>query len=378
MKKEKKEEKKETGVFPKIELPNILKKPQAEGLFHKVAGTAEIIRRRREREKQFRKNRLKEYLAKAGLGIESHILSRKLFNLAIVINLLISAYLIFRFSTDMKFGVLYVTLFMLFIWIFAFMAILFILWLLLYLMIDIRIFRRRVDIEEVLPDYLQLTSANIRAGMPIDQALWYSVRPRFGVLSNEIEMVAKETMSGVELSVALRKFSEKYDSPLLKRSVSLLIEGIDAGGEVGDLLNNISINIQKIQLLKREMSANVATYVIFISTATIIVSPFLFALSGQLLQIVTKIMAKIKLPSAAQAGSFPIKFSEVGISNGDFTIFAVVSLTISSFFSAIIVATIQRGDVRSGIKYIPIFIIVTLALYFIYNSFFSGIFGSIF
>ncbi len=345
---------------------------------HKVASAAEIIKRRREREKQQKKNQLKEYLTKAGFEIESHILSRKMFNFAIIFNLILSSYLIFRFSTDLKYDVLYVTIFMVFVWVFVFLAILFLLWLFLYILIDLKIFRRRVDIEEVLPDYLQLTSANIRAGMPIDQALWYAVRPRFGVLSNEIETVAKETMSGVELSVALKKFAEKYDSPLLHRSINLLVEGLDAGGEVGDLLNKISVNIQKMQLLKREMSANVTTYVIFISTATVLVSPFLFALSGQLLSVITKILTTVKLPTTGQTASFPVKFSAVGITSTDFTIFAVVSLTISSFFSAIIVATIQRGDVKSGIKYIPIFVILTISLYFIYSSFFSGIFSSIF
>ena len=69
--------------------------------------------------------------------------------------------------------------------------------------------------------------------MTIDKALWYAVRPKFGVLANEIETVAKETMKGEDLKIALQKFADKYDSILLKRSISLLSEGIDAGGEIG-------------------------------------------------------------------------------------------------------------------------------------------------
>lgn len=373
---EKKEGKKNLkNVFSKL-FPG-KKEDELEISSHKVAGVAEIIKRKKKKEQQLKRNKLREYLLKAGLKIESQIVSKKIFNLAILINLLISAYLIFRFSTDLKFGALYVTIFMIFVWVFVFILILFLLWLLLFIFIDLKVFRRRVDIEEVLPDYLQLTSANIRAGMPIDQALWYAVRPRFGVLANEIETVAKETMSGVELSVALKKFSEKYDSPLLRRSINLLIEGIDAGGEVGDLLNKISINIQQIQLLRRDMSANVTTYAIFITTATVLISPFLFALSGQLLQVITKIISTIKFP-ATQASSFPVKFSQVGITTADFTIFAIFSMILSSFFSAIIVATIRKGEVKAGIKYIPLFIIISLALYFVYSTVFSSIFGQIF
>ncbi len=367
------ENKAKENIFSKL----FRKKSDEEPFAHKASGISGIIKRKKEKEKEHKRNRLKAYLMKAGLEIETYILSKKIFNLAIIINLIISAYLIYRFSTDLKFGIIYVTTFMIFVWIFVFIGILFLLWLLLYLIIDLKIFRRRVDIEEVLPDYLQLTSANIRAGMPIDQALWYAVRPRFGVLANEIETVAKETMSGVDLNVALRKFSEKYDSPTLRRSINLLIEGLEAGGEVGDLLNNISINIKKMQLLKREMSANVTTYVIFITAATVFVSPFLFALSGQLLEVITKILSTIKLP-ATQATALPVKFSQTGLTTADFTAFTIVSLIISSFFSALIVATIRKGEVKAGIKYIPIFIIVSVALYFVYSSIFRGVFSSIF
>ena len=42
----------------------------------------------------------------------------------------------------------------------------------------------------VLADFLGLTSSNISAGMPIDRALWFAVRPKFGILAREIEEVA--------------------------------------------------------------------------------------------------------------------------------------------------------------------------------------------
>jgi len=55
--------------------------------------------------------------------------------------------------------------------------------------------------------------------MTIDRALWYAVRPRFGVLANEIEIVAKETMRGQDLKIALQNFADKYDSILLKNKI---------------------------------------------------------------------------------------------------------------------------------------------------------------
>lgn len=324
---------------------------------------------------EHRRNRLKYYSQKAGFVIESHKLSKIIFNLCVFLNLIISFYLIYRFSTDLKYGVLYVSFIMFFVWVVLFVTLLLMLWLLFYLIIDLKIFKRRVGIEDVLADFLQLTSANIRAGMPIDRALWYAVRPQFGVLASEVEMVAKETMSGEDLEGALKMFAEKYDSLMLRRSINLLIEGIAAGGEIGDLLTKISIDIQESRIIKKELSANVTTYVIFISFATIVAAPLLFALSSHLLFIVSNLMLKLDVPSGIT--TFSINFSEAGMSIKDFRIFAITCLVITSYFSSVIIATIRKGEIKAGVKYIPIFIFSTIALFLIFSAVISRLFGSI-
>ena len=227
----------------------------------------------------------------------------------------------------------------------------------------------------MLPDFLQLTSANIRAGMTIEKALWYAVRPRFGVLAREIETVAKDTMGGKDLKDALKTFSEKYDSDVLKKSVALLTEGIEAGGEIGSLLNKIALNIQESKVMRKEMAANVTTYVIFISFATIAAAPFLFALSAQLIGIIKGLTSTMG-PTASYG--FAISFTGGGITPTDFKIFAVISLLITSFFSSVIIATIKKGDVKSGIKYIPIFMVSTIILFFLANWVLSSLLGQFF
>jgi Flp pilus assembly protein TadB len=324
---------------------------------------------------EHRRTRLKYYIERAGVTVESHRLSKVIFNLCIIINLAISFYLIYRFSTDLKYGVLYLSFLMFFIWAVVFIVLLLSLWLLFYVIVDLRVFKRKVGIEEVFADFLQLTSANIRAGMPIDQALWYAVRPQFGVLANEIEIVAKETMSGEDLESALKKFADKYDSIMLKRSINLLVEGIEAGGEIGDLLNKIAMDIQESKILKKELAANVTTYVIFISFATIVAAPLLFALSSHLLNIVNNLMSKLDIPSGVT--SFSINLSGAGMSINDFRIFAITCLIITSYFSSIIIATIKKGEIKAGVKYIPIFMISTVILFLIFSIVIGKMFGNI-
>ena len=325
---------------------------------------------------QERRQRIKEYLDRAGLDINHQKLSKTFFNTAVLINLLLSAYLIYYFSVT--YGITWGTVVasMIVLWVFIFVLLIFALWIIFYIAVDLKIFNRKVNIEEVLPDFLQLTASNINAGMTIDRALWFAVRPRFGVLAKEIEMVAKETMGGVDLKEAMDRFAARYDSVILKRSISMLNEGIEAGGKIGDLLNRIALNIQDQKSMLKEMAANITTYIIFITFATIVAAPFLFALSGVLIEVVQNLGSSLgsTVNIAASAG-VPLTFSGTGVTQSDFRIFAVVSLVTTSFFSAIMVSTIKKGNVKSGVKYIPIFIIVSLTLYFIAQGVAGELFG---
>ena len=329
-----------------------------------------IKKRLKERRYQVR---LKPYIERAGFNIEVAKLTRYFFNFCVGLNLLISAYLIYYFATSFGYSVYYVLFAMALLWTVAFVVLLFVIWFLFHLALDLRIFEKKLAIEEVLPDYLELTSANIRAGMPVDQALWCAVRPKFGVLAKEIEIVAKQTMSGEDLEIALQNFAAKYDSMTLKRSVNLLVEGIRAGGEIGDLLNKISINIKESQLLKKEMSANVTSYAIFIGFATMVAAPFLFGLSYQLLSNIHTITGRIQAPTT---GAMGLTFGKVGISLHDFGIFAYCSLLVTSFFSAVLVATIKKGDVKGGIRYIPIFMLTSVTVFKISSYLMAHLLGS--
>ena len=328
---------------------------------------------------QERRHKLRDYIEKAGLGINPDFLSKIIFNLCIGINLLLSAFLIYHFSTT--FGITWQTIlaWIFSLWVLVFIILLFVLWAFFYFFVDLRVFKRNLDLEDVLPDYLQLTSSNIKAGMTVDRALWYAVRPRFGVLAKEIEIVAKDTMKGEDLKAALQKFANKYDSMLLKRSVSLLIEGLEAGGEIGELLNKIASNIQENKLMRKEMAANITTYVIFITFATVAAAPLLFALAGTLIKVISSLGSTVgKVANAAASSGLGFSFAGTSINYADFRIFAVVSLVITSFFSATIIAIIKKGDAKSGFKYIPIFILITLTLFFIGDFFFNQLIGVFF
>ena len=329
--------------------------------------------KKREKRKKF----LEKSLERAGLSHQASFLKKILFGLTLFINVAISIYILFFFAKKATFPVIYIFLMIILVWGLIFFLLLALIWLFFFLFLDVRIFKRTKSVEEVLPDFLQLTATNVRAGMTIEKSLWFAIRPRFGILAKEIEIVAKEVMSGEELVDSLQRFADKYDSDILKKSINLLIEGINAGSEIGDLLNRIAQNIQEVRTIEREMSANVTSYAIFITFAAVVASPILLALSKQLIIVVTQLVSSIGPLPKQQSGL--IALSKVGISQIDFHIFAIFSTFITSFCSAMIVSIIKKGNIKAGLKYIPTFIVIALILYFVAVSFlgvaFKGFFG---
>src|SRR3989338_8216895 len=320
---------------------------------------------------------------------------------------------------------------------------------------------RKRKIEEILADYLQLVSANVGAGMPIDQALWYAVRERFGILVEEMEVVAKKTITGGDLGEALIDFAEKYDSDLLKKSVVLLVEemevvakktitggdlgealidfaekydsdllkksvvllvegmevgakktitggdlgealidfaekydsdllkksvvllveGLEAGGEVAELINKIAWNVREVQIMRKDISADVVTYVIFIGFAALVAAPLLFALSYRINIIMTTLLSGINLGGAtggaSLGGSLDITKIGSGLSPNSFKNFAISALLITSVMSAIIISTVTKGSIKGGIRLIPIFAAVSLLLFFILSAILTALFSGL-
>ena len=48
--------------------------------------------------------------------------------------------------------------------------------------LEFRIDGRKTKLEVMLPDYLQITSANLRSGIALDRAMLLAARPEFGFL----------------------------------------------------------------------------------------------------------------------------------------------------------------------------------------------------
>lgn len=256
----------------------------------------------------------------------------------------------------------------------------------LYFYIDIKIFNRTKKMEDVLPDFLRFVGENLRGGMPFERSLWTAIKPEFGILASEVRLAAKRVMTGEPVEDALHEFTGKYDSPMVRRSFDLIIEGMRGGGEIADLIDRVTEDLEETGRLKEEMRTANTTYVIFVTFVVMVVAPALFSLSYQFLLVLKGFGERLAPMAVTQpaagvgglGGFFP-KLSEISIEPEQFKFFSQQAIAIVALFSSMIVSIINKGSIRGGVKYMPIFIVgsevIYLAAMFVASKIFGGMFA---
>ncbi len=240
--------------------------------------------------------------------------------------------------------------------------------LVIYAVLEFLIDKRKTFLEGLLADYLQITSANVRSGLSLDKAMVMAARPEFKYFSDDIMILSEQVYAGQTMDDALINLGNKYRSTHLKHTIRLIIESIQYGGGVTDLLNQVAKDIRNQQLIQKEIAGQLFMYIIFISFASLIAAPMLYALTTQMVQITNTIWSGILqenpggLPS--QGMSF-LKPSPPQISIQDYKNFAIESIIVITGFCAFIISTISTGSAIKGLKYMPVFIICGFLIYYI-------------
>ena len=236
--------------------------------------------------------------------------------------------------------------------------------------------KRKSFVENVLPDALELMAANMRAGFIPSKALLLSARSEFGPLAEAIKKSGKEILTGKSLADGLNEIPRYIKSDVLKRAITLINEGSKSGGQLVSLLEENAIDIRRKQAIGKEIKANIVMYGIFIVFAGVLGAPVLYALSLYLITTLTSLSSAGMVSSEVMSKGVPLFKGGIAVSSDFLFMFSVVSITITTFFSGLIIGLIETGKEKGGIKYVPIFMVIALVVFFGANFVIKSMFGS--
>jgi len=237
---------------------------------------------------------------------------------------------------------------------------------LIYMWLEFSADSKSKFIEDVLPDALQIISSNIRAGLTLDKAMLMATREEFGPLGMEIRRIGKETMTGENIATAMLKTKKRVRSKHMDMVINLMIQSIESGGALADLLDETANDLRDQQMIQKEIRASVLMYVFFIFIAVGFGGPLLFSISSMLVKVLSANMALItdEMPADfAGMQGIPISMEASSISAEFIVEYIMIALVVTSFFGSIALGLILKGDEKTGLKFLPILGVMSIAVY---------------
>jgi len=250
----------------------------------------------------------------------------------------------------------------------------------IYLYLEFKIEQRKNFTESILPDYLQITAANVRSGISLDKAMIFAARPEFKFFSDDIKLITKNLYAGETLQNSLLLLAKRYRSLELKHTIRMIIEALQYGGGMTDLLNQVAKDLRNQQIVQKEISGQLFMYTIFIAFAALVGAPVLYALTTQMITVTNQVWTGILAQNPGGLPTAGISFlrpSKPQITVDAYHNFALIAIIMISGFGAFIVSAIANGTIIRGIRYLPIFLIIALGIYFVVGAAIGGIFSSI-
>jgi flagellar protein FlaJ len=210
--------------------------------------------------------------------------------------------------------------------------------------------RKVRKIDERFPDFVRDLAESRRAGMTFTKAIMYCSKGNYGVLTSEIQKIARQISWGSSVENALNAFAKRVKTKLIRRTISLIIEASRSGGNVADVLDAASRDARELKLIESERRAGMLSYVAVIYVGM-----------GVFLMIMI-VLCKNLLPAMVTTGSQSLAQTRGGSANiklTDVSYLFFYAAIIQSAGMGAVTGVFEEGNVLSGVKHIFIMILVT-------------------
>jgi tight adherence protein C len=123
---------------------------------------------------------------------------------------------------------------------------------------------RKAAIQKALPEFLDMVSSTVQAGLALNSSLGYAVEAVPGPLGDEIKEALSEIRLGRARSEALRAVGERTNQPALRNALRVMIQAERLGANISKLLNDLAADARHQRLmLVEEMAAKLPVKMVF-------------------------------------------------------------------------------------------------------------------
>ncbi|MEA3201329.1 MAG: archaeal flagellar protein FlaJ [Thermoplasmata archaeon] len=211
------------------------------------------------------------------------------------------------------------------------------------------------QIEDRFPDFLRDLNESHNAGMTMAQAIRVAARGDYGRLNDEVRRMAHQVSWGTPFQDALRMFAERVGTPLVTRSVALMIKATQAGGNVKDVLSAAARDARELKAVEAERRAAMRLYVIVVYVAFGVFLAVTAALQGLLIPSVLTSTSQI---GGNLAGGGLLVSHQMTLTDFRYVYFGVG--LVQALGSGMVVGVMSEGNFQAGLKHSAILVAIAI------------------
>jgi len=217
---------------------------------------------------------------------------------------------------------------------------------------------RDKDKENMFLEFSRNLVESVKAGTPISKSILNLKGKDYGSLSPHVEKLANQIALGIPVKDAFAVFAKDIDNRTIARAVTLIIEAEHAGGEIGNILENVAKSVSQTDKLKKERKAAIYTLVV---QGYIIFLIFIVIMLVMQFKILPMLTAFQDIDSGGSASMGDIGGINLGggVDVDELSKPFLWLLLVQGFFVGLTVGKLAEGSLKAGIKHS--FILVCMA-----------------
>ncbi|MFA9517234.1 type II secretion system F family protein [Halopenitus sp. H-Gu1] len=223
--------------------------------------------------------------------------------------------------------------------------------------------RRTRRMESAVPDFLDRLASINEAGMTIVESVERVAQSDLDELTPELKRTWRDVRWGSDVESALYRFERRIRSPIVSRSVALIVNAMRASGDVAPVLSIAAEETRASRRLQRERRQVMMTYLIVIYISFFV---FLGIIASLTLAFIPAIEQAAEAGVADGGGGVPAGASVGGIADGfgdvDIASYELVfyhGAVIQGICSGAVAGQLGEGDLRDGVKHAVILLVLT-------------------
>jgi len=213
--------------------------------------------------------------------------------------------------------------------------------------------------EEMFLEFSRNLVESVKAGTPISRSILNVRDKEYGSLTPHVNKLANQISLGIPVKNSLEIFARDIGNKTMTRAVTLISEAEQAGGEIGNILENVAKSVSQTEKLRKERKAAIYTLVV---QGYIIFFIFIIIMLVMEFKILPMLSAFEGISGGSLGGTglgIPVQTIN---SAEELSRPFLYLLIVQGFFVGLTIGKLSEGNIKAGIKHS--FVLIVLAWLF--------------